>query len=258
MKNKIRLIENKGIDIESIKAQWSPVLEKGLKHYNALNNNHKEFLCKFCHSFSLIHSYDFSHPVHSLNSKPIVDVSTILPMFIRVIGAILIETDSTNYHISDMPNFQYITSDDGGISLFTGLTIAYHDSIQIESDSINRTNIKEIKLELFEERLIEKLTDEFKKYRDIVIYPGWNLQEIQNNGTPNNTVNFTARYLTLNEIKPPVKGRTIKYVGHWEFNGPEGILVYTINKPNAFHRFMFNLLFGIKWTDGDYTVEVNE
>lgn len=259
MKSKIILIEqaNSKHITDTVYQTWNPVLEKALENYWTISETSKRFLCRFCHEYSLIESSELNSDKGIMNilgpdGKP-TEIKSNLPLFLKILGEAVIRLDGTvNFHLTASPHTQYVTVNDSLLKL-AKMSVITINKVYDTPDHFNMTNYQEVYEQIFINEAINKLVDEFSKVEDVIIYPAWHFNEIQSaEGTePKRVVRFTGRLACIEpEVIPEIaKVPKPKFVGYWEVGGNDSIEIHLINKPKAFHRFMFNLLFGIKWID---------
>ena len=240
---------------------WTPVLEKALTDYYKISEKSKKFLCRFCHEYSLNESSELRSDTGTMNilspsGKP-TEIKSMLPFIIEVLGTVVINLDGlVNFHVSSLPSCQYINTKDGLLrSTHTGVCTV-NQTFDTIRDFIG-TNWQEVYERLFINKSITVLMEGFQKYEDVIIYPAWHLNEIITTDAeiePKNVMRLSGRFVGVElEDKPKVKDETPKttFAGYWEIGGIDSMKVYLINKPKAFHRFMFKLLLGIIWINND-------
>jgi hypothetical protein len=261
MESKIILIEHlAATDTTEIAYRtWSPVLEKALIDYCKISEKSKKFLCRFCHERSLIESSELQSDTGIMNilspsGKP-TDIKSTLPFIIKILGDVVISLDGlVNFHISSMPNCQYVNINDGLLRNIHTVGLTVNQTFDL-GDDFKGTNWQEVYESLFINKSKNVLMEAFKKHEDVFVYPAWHLNEIITTDAgiePKNVMRLSGRFNGIErEVETPPEEVKTTFAGYWEIGGIDSVKVYLINKPKSFNRFMFKLLLGIIWINND-------
>lgn len=242
-----------------IKNNWMPVLETAL----GISEDHwmADLLCEYCHSHRLNEEAMLAGggDMLSVGGSPVVSqkptiAETALPQAIRLIWSVEDLLKDKQVMVAPGPNMILVGDDNHNYHVRTHtFEFQYDMPLAVALDNPN-TNIAEI----HEDRMLRKVTEEFRKmieaddYDTLILY---NLgQMVWVNERDKLVCKYRVRLAKLDSENmtggSPKPTPGIPYPGEVEADNPGMFRIELEEEPSAFKQWLAELLFGKRFTRG--------